>query len=85
MTDDRLLALIEEVIRSSVDSAREMPIGPGSRLEEDLGFDSIDLVGVVVTLEDRLAVPIGVEEVRAFRTVADLVTAVRAHVRPTAA
>jgi acyl carrier protein len=85
VTDDRLLALIEEVIRSSVDSAREQQIGPNSRLEEDLGFDSIDLVGVVVSLEDRLQIPIGVEEVRAFRTVADLVTAVRAHVRPEAA
>jgi acyl carrier protein len=44
---------------------------------EELGLDSLDLVAVVLKLEDQLHVPIGVQEIKNFRSVSDLVELVQ--------
>lgn len=77
MTDAMLLGVIEKAIREESESVRGLPIHADSRLVEELGLDSLDLVAVVLKLEDQLQVPIGVQEIRNFHSVADLMELVQ--------
>lgn len=72
MTDTTLLDMIETAIREESETVRGLTIHADSRLVEDLGLDSLDLVAVVLKLEDQLQVPIGVQEIKHFKSVADL-------------
>ena len=77
MTDAKLLDVIETAIREESESVRGLDIRADSQLVDDLGLDSLDLVAVVLKLEDQLAVPIGVQEIRNFQRVSDLMELVR--------
>lgn len=77
MTDAMLLSAIEKAIREESESVRGLAIDADSRLVEDLGLDSLDLVAVVLKLEDQLQVPIGVQEIKNFRVVSDLAALVQ--------
>ncbi|MDR3639185.1 MAG: acyl carrier protein [Isosphaeraceae bacterium] len=77
MTDSMLLDTIEKAIREESESVRGLAINADSQLVEDLGLDSLDLVAIVLKLEDQLQIPIGVPEVRNFRTVFDLLAHVQ--------
>ena len=72
MTRELLLKAIEDAIREECESARDKAISAESRLVEDLGLDSLDLVAVVLKLDDQYQVPIAVQEIRNFRAVSDL-------------
>lgn len=73
MTDPLLLEAVADAIRSASKAARDLTIAPESRLVEDLGLDSLDIVGAVMKLEDRFAVEIDVDDVPTFQSVADLI------------
>src|SRR5262249_27089185 len=73
VSDALLLDAIEKAIREESESVRGLAITADSLLVDDLGLDSLDLVAVVLKLEDQLHVPIGVQEIKNFRSVADLV------------
>ena len=77
MTDAKLLDVIETAIREESESVRGLVIRADSQLVDDLGLDSLDLVAVVLKLEDQLGVPIGVQEIRNFQRVSDLMELVR--------
>ena len=77
MTDAKLLDVIETAIREESESVRGLDIRADSQLVDDLGLDSLDLVAVVLKLEDQLGVPIGVQEIRNFQRVSDLMDLVR--------
>jgi len=49
-----------------------------SRFIEDLGLDSIDLVGLVAELEEEFGVIVGEQQMRTFQTVGDAVECLRA-------
>jgi acyl carrier protein len=72
-----LLDVIEKAIREESESVRGRAIHASSLLVEELGLDSLDLVAVVLKLEDQLHVPIGVQEIKNFRSVSDLVELVQ--------
>jgi acyl carrier protein len=55
---------------------RRGPVGPASRLREDLDLDSADLFEVALALEERLSVPIPEAALQGVTTVADLVAAI---------
>ena len=48
-------------------------IGPGTRLVEDLGLDSIDAIDMAVRLEKRVGFEFKGSDLRALRTVQDIV------------
>lgn len=73
MTDAMLLDMIEKAIREESESVRDRVITADSQLVDDLGLDSLDLVAVALKLEDQLQLPIGVEDVRHARSVADFI------------
>ena len=73
MADIRLLDSIADAIRAEAENTRTLLIDANSRLVEDLGLDSIDIVGVTMRLEDRFHVEIDTEEIKDFRSVSDLI------------
>lgn len=73
MTEAKLLAAIANAIRAEAENTRELVIDANSRLVEDLGLDSIDIVAVTIRLEDRYHVTIDVQEVKDLRSVSDLI------------
>jgi acyl carrier protein len=85
VSEEKVFQLVVDIIRSEVESVGDRPIRLHSRLVEELGFDSLDLVGVVMGLQDRLHIPIGVQEIKEFASVADIVAAVQGHLRASAA
>ncbi len=72
MKEAEILEAIAHAIRAEAERTREMTIEPETRLVEELGLDSIDLVGVTMRLEDRFHVEINVQEIKNFRCVSDL-------------
>jgi acyl carrier protein len=71
--DAQLLEAVASAIRAEVERIDAYPILLTTRLVEDLNLDSIDLVGITMRLEDRFHVEIDVQEIKNFRSVADLV------------
>lgn len=73
MADPRLLESIANAIRAEAENTRTLSIDANTRLVEDLGLDSIDIVGVTMRLEDRFHIEIEVEDIKHFRSVSDLI------------
>lgn len=72
MPDASLLGEVIEVIRDAGKVAPGTPINPDQRLVDDLGIDSLDLVGVFLSIQDRYDVVIDDDDVPALRRVMDL-------------
>jgi acyl carrier protein len=81
----QLLDAVADAIRSEVERVKNVPIVNRTRLVEDLNLDSIDLVGITMRLEDRFHVEIDVQEIKNFRSVADLMDQVSMLIGKTAA
>jgi acyl carrier protein len=72
VTEAKLLEVVASAIRAEAENTRTLPIEANSRLVEDLGLDSIDIVAVTIRLEDRFHVSIDVQEVKELQYVSDL-------------
>ena len=51
-------------------------IAPGKLLVDDLGFDSLKMVELMLAVEDRFDVPIPIAEAQKIKTVQDLFDAI---------
>jgi acyl carrier protein len=72
MVDTTLLATVADAVRAAGKLAPGVTIHAETRLVEDLGLDSLDIVGVIMKIEDRFGLQIDVDEVPNFQTVADV-------------
>ncbi|MCQ2430514.1 MAG: acyl carrier protein [Clostridia bacterium] len=54
-------------------------ITPASRIKEDLGADSLDVLQLLMTIEEELGITIPDEALAEFRTVSDIVTYLEDH------
>jgi acyl carrier protein len=72
MPDAKLVAEVAEVVRSAAKLRPEVLIGPETRLVEDLGIDSLDLVGVLLQVQDRFEMAVDDEDVPSLARVADV-------------
>lgn len=66
---------VKEMLASQLNIDEEK-ITPESRIIEDLGADSLDVVELLMSLEDQLQVSITDEEAGQLKTVADIVKVV---------
>ena len=73
MTDAILHAELVDSVRSVARIPAEVTIAPESRLVEDLGIDSLDLVSIVLNAQERYGIAIDEDEVAQLRSIADLV------------
>jgi acyl carrier protein len=77
MPDATLNARLSELVRKVGKVPAARPIEPTTRLVEDLGIDSLDLVAVFLQVQDEYDVVIEDEDVPALKTVADIAAYVR--------
>lgn len=63
---------LEEIQRLVALQLGKRRVAAGDRLVEDLGAESIDLVNLVATVEDRYGIEVAEEELAELRTVADV-------------
>jgi acyl carrier protein len=73
MADSPLLTDLVAIVRKVGKVPAEKAVEADTRLVEDLGIDSLDLVAVFLTVQDNYGVVIDDEDVPALRKVSDLV------------
>jgi len=73
MIDPILLTELADSVRTIARIPSDVLISSESRLVEDLGIDSLDLVSIVLTAQENYGVAIDEDEVATLRTMADLV------------
>ncbi len=66
------LAIVTSAVRALPEHDGDQ-VQLGSRLKEDLGLDSMDVVDLCVALEDRLHITMDDQAVENIKTVSDLV------------
>lgn len=72
MPDPQLVAQVAEIVRSVGKIAPEVPITDQSVLVEELGIDSLDLVGVFLRIQDDLGVSVDESDVPGLTRIGDL-------------
>ena len=72
MPDNSLLGEVIEVVRSSGKLPAGTSIDADKRLVDDLGIDSLDLVGVFLSIQDKYDVVIDDDDVPNLLRVSDL-------------
>ena len=70
---DCLVVEVAAIVRKSARIAPRVPIGPESRLIEDLAIDSLDLVSLILEFQDQFDVVIDDDAVPNLCRVADIV------------
>lgn len=69
---------VTAIIRDSVENGQDAEITPASRLGEDLGVDSLNVLMILFELEKEFAVSLEESDFTRVKTVADVVARVRA-------
>jgi acyl carrier protein len=72
MPDSPLLVSLTALVRTVAKLPESAKLEPESRLVEDLGIDSLDLVGVFVKIQDEYDVEDDDDEMMQLRTIGDL-------------
>ena len=77
-TPPALFLEVADVVRKAAKLRAELAIAPDSRLVEDLGIDSLDLVGVLLEIQDHFDILIEDEDIVKLASVRDVAHYVRA-------
>ena len=70
---DCLVVEVAAIVRKAARIPARVPVGPDSRLIEDLAIDSLDLVSLILEFQDQFDVVIDDEAVPNLCRVADIV------------
>ncbi len=73
MINPILQSELADSVRAIARIPSNVPVTAESRLVEDLGIDSLDLVSIVLTAQETYGVAIDEDDVAELRTMADLV------------
>ena len=73
-----VLEKIKAILSNQFD-VEESTLETSTRLDEDLGADSLDVVDLLMSLEDEFDVEIQDEDIEKIRTVGDLVAYIEEH------
>jgi len=72
MTDQELIVAVNEVFTESFEVPAEKLV-PGAHIFNDLGFDSLDVVDLIVAIQKKFGVRLRNDErIRTVRTMGDL-------------
>lgn len=68
-----------DTIRKSARIPDRVVLTPNSRFQEDLGIDSLDLVGVLLAIQDDLGIEFNDQEITGIHTVQDIIALLGNH------
>ncbi len=77
--NQEILSAVKTAIIKVDENVRLKDIREDSSLRDDLGFDSLDVVSLIMEVEHKYDITIADDESENIRTVSDLVTAVERH------
>lgn len=77
MGPEEILAIIKKIISSEAERLEE-EIESETRLVEDLHLDSLEIVGILMAVEDRLMITISEADLERVSTVGDVVDKIAA-------
>ncbi len=72
MSESSLMTTLVEIVRKAGKVAPTVAIHDQTRLVEDLGIDSLDLVAVFLTIQDQFDVTIDDEDLPALRSLSEI-------------
>ena len=72
MTRDEIFSQIKDILVETL-SVDEEKVTPDARFQEDLETDSLDLVELIMTMEEKFGLKITDEEAQEIKTVGDAV------------
>ena len=78
--EEGVFLLVRKIICETL-SVEEEGVRPGTRLVEDLGTDSLDVVEMVMAIEEKFGIEVSDENAEKIRTVQDMLDAVVRAVR----
>jgi acyl carrier protein len=67
------------IIRTAAKIPATVLINESSRFEQDLGVDSLDLVGVLLNVQDEFGIEWTDEEIASIKSVSDIITHLDRH------
>lgn len=70
--DEALVHELSDVVRKAAKLAPSIVIEDDSRMVDDLGIDSLDLVGVLLQVQDHFGVEIDDDDVAQLKTIHEL-------------
>lgn len=76
MAPAQLLDVVVSTVREVSPAVADRPIDGSSRLVEDLGLDSLDLVSLLMSLQDKLAIELDLDAVGGLAAIDDVVALV---------
>jgi acyl carrier protein len=79
MADSSLLAELVSIVRKVGKVPADRAVEPETRLVDDLGIDSLDLVAVFLTVQDSYGVVIDDDDIPTLARVSDLASYVNRH------
>jgi acyl carrier protein len=80
MTDAEILSQMRSMMVEIFDIEADRVV-PEARLVEDLDLDSIDAIDMVVKLQDMTGRRVAEDELRALRTVGDVMTLIKTYLK----
>ncbi len=75
-----IFAIVKQVISKELE-VEEEKITPESRIQEDLGADSLDVMNITMRLEDEFNLRIPDEDLTKISTVQDIVDYIQSHLQ----
>lgn len=75
MNNNQIVEILQSIVEPFIEDKKQ--ILPSDNLADDLGFDSVDIVDLIVHIEDQFRIEFTETELDSFKTVSDIVNIIK--------